>query len=365
MKVELIDLKKRYLDEKKELLNCFQRVVGKGSLVLTDELENFENKITKYTGAKYCLGLNSGTDALMMGLWALGIKKGDEVITSTISFIASAGAIFHLGAKPVFVDVCDDLNIDPDLIERSITSKTKAIMPVHWSGKICKMDKIKKISKKYGIPIIEDSAQGIGSYYKKIHSGNFGKVSAFSAHPLKNLNALGDSGFLVTNNKKIYEKVKLYRNHGLKSRDNVVLFGVNSRLDSLNAEVLSFRLKKLKNIILKRRKNISLYKKYIKTNKVQLPNDSDNSYDSYVMMISKCKNRNGLKKYLNSKGVQSLIYYGTPLHLHKASKKIGYKKGDFPNSEKICNQVLSFPHHQYLTEREIKYVSQCINDFYG
>ena len=156
----------------------------------------------------------------------------------------------------------------------------------------------------------------------------------------------------------------MYRNHGLKSRDNVVLFGVNSRLDSLNAEVLSFRLRKLKNIILKRRKNISLYKKYIKTNKVQLPKDSDNSYDSYVMMISKCKNRNGLKKYLNSKGVQSLIYYGTPLHLHKASKKIGYKKGDFPNAEKICNQVLSFPHHQYLTEREIKYVSQCINNFY-
>ena len=296
MNIQLIDLKQRYLDEKKELIKCFKKVVSNGSLVLTDEVNNFEKNICDYTGAKYCLGLNSGTDALMMGLWSLGVKKGDEVITSPISFIASAGAIFHLGAKPIFVDVSDDLNINPDLIEKAITSKTKAIMPVHWSGKMCQMSKIIKIGRKYNIPIIEDSAQGIGSYFNNKHAGNFGKVSAFSAHPLKNLNALGDSGFVVTNHKRIYDKIKLYRNHGLKSRDNVVLFGVNSRLDSLNAEVLSFRLTKLKGIISKRRNNINLYKKYIKTDSVELPYDSHNTYDSYVMMIAKCKKRNKLKQ---------------------------------------------------------------------
>ena len=188
-------------------------------------------KICKYVGAKYCLGLNSGTDALMMSLWATGISKGDEVITSPISFIASASSIIHLGAKPVFVDVKEDLNIDPDLIEKAITKKTKAIMPVHWTGRICDMNKIKKIAKKYKLLVIEDAAQAMGSYSNKKHAGTFGNISAFSTHPLKNLNALGDGGFIITDNKKYYDKIKLYRNHGLKSRDNVEIVGVNSRLD--------------------------------------------------------------------------------------------------------------------------------------
>ena len=195
---------------------------------------------------KYCLGLNSGTDALMISLWSLGISRGDEVITTPLSFVASAAAISHIGAKPVFVDVGEDLNINPHKIERAITKKTKAIMPVHWGGRVCDMDLIIEISKKHKIPIIEDSAQGMGAYYKGKHSGSFGQVSAFSAHPLKNLGAIGDSGFVVTNNRKIYNKIKLYRNHGLVKRDKVLFFGVNSRMDSVNAEVLSYRLKKLK-----------------------------------------------------------------------------------------------------------------------
>ena len=364
MKIELIDLKQRYLDEKDELIKCVKKVLKNGTFVLTEEVVNFEKKICEYTKAKYCLGLNSGTDALMMALWSLGIKKNDEVITSPISFIASVGSIVHVGAKPVFVDVKDDLNINEDLIESAITKNTKAIMPVHWSGKVCNMDKITKIANKYQLPIIEDSAQGMGSYFKDQHSGTFGEISAFSAHPLKNLNALGDAGFIITDNEELYNKINLYRNHGIQSRDNVAIFGVNSRLDSLNAEILSFRLNKLEEIIKKRRKNISLYKKYIKTDNIILPEDSLNSYDSYVMMISKCNDRDKLKSYLESKNIQSLVYYGTPLHLHTASKKLGYKKGDFKNAETIADKVLSFPHHQYLMEDEIKYVSESINEFY-
>ncbi len=364
MKIELIDLKKRSKDEKKELVNCFNKIIKKGSFVLTKEVSDYEKNIQNYTNNKFCLGLNSGTDALMMALWALGIKKGDEVITSPISFVASAGAIAHVGAKPVFVDVDDDLNIDVKLIERSITKKTRAIMPVHWTGKICKMTEIQKIAKKYKLKIIEDSAQGMGSYYKNKHAGSFSDIAAFSAHPLKNLNAIGDAGFVLTNKKTLYEKIKLYRNHGLKSRDNVHIFGVNSRLDSINAEILSYRLKKLKFIIKSRRKNISLYRKYIKTKKVILPKEDIYNYDSYVMMVSKCKNRDKLQKFLLQKGIQTLIYYGTPLHLHKASKVLGYKKGDFPVAEKLCSEVLSFPHHQHLKQNEIKYISNCINEFY-
>ena len=364
MKVELIDLKKRYEDEKEHLIKCFDNVLKNGSLIMTDEVSNFENKVCQYTGAKFCLGLNSGTDALMMALWSLGIKKGDEIITSPLSFVASVGAIVHVGAKTVFVDVKDDLNINEDLIESSITEKTKAIMPVHWSGKVCNMNKIIELAKKYNLHVIEDSAQGMGSYYNNQHAGTFGDISAFSAHPLKNLNAVGDSGFVITDNADLYNKIKLLRNHGMESRDNVKIFGVNSRLDSLNAEILSFRLTRLKEVIRKRRNNIELYRKYIKTDKVILPKDSSNSFDSYVMMISLCENRDSLQSYLQSKDIQSLVYYGTPLHLHKASSVLGYKKGDFKNAESLADRVLSFPHHQYLTEDQIKYVSDCVNNFY-
>ena len=208
MKIEVIDLRKRFQEEKNELMKSIERVLTKGNLVLTKEVESFEKKICKFIGVKYCLGLNSGTDALMMSLWAAGISKGDEVITSPISFIASASSIIHVGAKPVFVDVKEDLNINSDLIEKAITKKTKAIMPVHWTGRICDMDKIIKIAKKHNLIIIEDAAQAMGSYYKKKHAGTFGSLSAFSTHPLKNLNALGDGGFVITNNKKYYEKIK-------------------------------------------------------------------------------------------------------------------------------------------------------------
>ena len=364
MKVELIDLKNRYKDEKDDLLRCFDNVLKKGSLILTDEVKNFEKDVCDFTKSKFCLGLNSGTDALMMGLWSLGIKKGDEVITSPISFVASVGAIVHVGAKPVFVDVKDDLNINEDLIESAITEKTKAIMPIHWSGKVCDMNKINEIAKRNNLFVIEDSAQGMGAYFNDRHAGTFGDISAFSAHPLKNLNAIGDAGFVLTNNEDLYKSIKLFRNHGMESRDNVKIFGVNSRLDSLNAEILSYRLTRLEEVVSKRRNNIDLYKKYIKTNKVILPNDSINSFDSYVMMISLCKERDKLQSYLKTKNVQSLIYYGTPLHLHKASESLGYKKGDFVNAERLADNVLSFPHHQYLTEEQIKYVSDCINNFY-
>jgi dTDP-4-amino-4,6-dideoxygalactose transaminase len=364
MKIEVIDLKKRFQEEKYEIMKAIKKVLVKGNLVLTKEVETFEKKICTVVGAKYCLGLNSGTDALMMSLWAAGISKGDEVITSPISFIASASSIIHVGARPVFVDVKEDLNINPDLIEQAITKKTKAIMPVHWTGRLCDMDKIIKIAKKYNLLIIEDAAQAMGSYYKKKHSGTFGKISAFSTHPLKNLNAMGDGGFVVTNEKKFYEKIKLYRNHGLKGRDNVEIVGVNSRLDSLQAEILTFRLKRLKNIISRRSNNVKLYKKLISSKKVKIIETKENFIDAHVMFITLCDNRDELQKYLLKNNIQSLVYYKTPLHLHKATKFLGYKKGDFPVAEKLTKQVLSFPHHQHLTKKEINQVANKINSFY-
>ena len=365
MKVEILDLKQRFVEEKKELLNCIRRVVQKGNLILTSEVEFFEKAVTKFTGSKYCLGVNSGTDALMLSLWSIGIKKGDEVITSPISFIATSNSISHIGAKPVFVDIGDDLNINPDLIEKAITKKTKAIMPVHWTGRVSNMDKIVKIAKKYNLAIIEDAAQAMGAFFKNKHAGSFGKISGFSAHPFKNLNAVGDAGFILTNEKKLYEKIKMYRNHGLKGRDNVEIVGVNSRLDSLHAEVLRFRLKRLNSIISRKRKNILLYKKYLKTNCLKIIPEGKYEKSSHSMFVTLCKNRDELQKYLEKFKIQSRIYYKTPLHLYNATKYLKYKKGDLPKAEEFSKKFLSLPYHQHLSENQIKFVCKKINQFYS
>jgi len=365
MNIQVIDLKKRYAEERTKILKCIDRVLTKGNLVLTSEVDNFEKSVCKFTKSKYCITLNSGTDALMMSLYSLGIKRGDEVITTPISFVASVNAIIHMGAKPVFVDVDIDLNINSNLIEQYITKKTKAIMPVHWTGRMCEMDKIKSIAKKHKLFIIEDAAQAMGSTYKDKHAGLYSDISAFSTHPLKNLNALGDGGFIITNKKKLFNKIKLYRNHGLKGRDNAVEAGVNSRLDSLNAEVLNFRLTKLNLLIKKRQAHIDLYKKLITTEKVKIIEDKKKQKNSHVMFIALCENRDKLQKYLAKYNIQSLVYYKTPLHMHPSTKFLGYRKGDFPVAEKIATKVLALPHHQHLTTNEIKKVCSAVQKFYA
>lgn len=363
-KISLIDLQLRYKNEKKDLFPIIDRVLSSGNLILSDENTKLENEICKYLNTKYCLTLNSGTDALMMALWAIGIKKGDEVITSAISFIATVAAIVHVGAKPVFVDVKDDLNIDENKIQEKITKKTKAILPVHWTGKMCNMYVINKIAQKNNIKIIEDAAQAIGSKIDNIRPGKYSHVATFSTHPLKILNAIGDGGFLVTNNFKIYEKIKKYRNHGMIGRDKYEFFGVNSRMDSLSAAIIRYRLKKVQKVILQRKKNINLFRKKILVKDFEIPKFNKNQSHSFTMFVCKAKKRNALHKYLNFHGIQSLIYYGTPLHLHKASKNLHYKKGDFPNAEKICDQVLSIPFHQHLKKSQIDYIANKINNFY-
>lgn len=365
MKVPFIDLQQRYQEEKDELLACVDSVLSKGHLILTQEVNEFEEQAAKYIDVKHVIGLNSGTDALMMALWAYGIGKGDEVITTPVSFVATTGAIVHVGATPVYVDVCDDQNIDVTKIEAAITPRTKAIMPVHWSGRIANMDAIMQIAKKHNLIVIEDAAQSMGAYYRGKHGGSFGDAAAYSAHPLKNLNALGDAGFMSTNDDEVNKKVRLYRTHGLESRDNCVLYGVNSRLDSLNAEVLKFRLERLKKIVDRRRHNVALYQSIIKQGPIYIPPEKPEEHNSYVMFITQANQRDKLKDYLQSNDIESLIYYGTPLHLHKAAARFGLKKGDFPVAEAQCEKVLALPHHQNLTDDQIKYVAEKVNAFYG
>jgi dTDP-4-amino-4,6-dideoxygalactose transaminase len=365
MKVPFIDLQQRYHEEKVELVACVEKVLARGDFIGGEAVGELERQIAAYSGTTACVALNSGTDALMIGMMALGIGRGDEVITPPNSFVASTAAIVHIGATPVFADVRDDQNIDPADVERRITSRTKAIMPVHWTGRIADMDAIMAIAEKHGLLVIEDAAQAMGAYYRGRHAGSIGAVGCFSAHPLKNFNAIGDGGFLVTNDVTLVDRMKQYRNHGLLDRDTVVEFGVNSRLDTLHAEVLLFRLQRLKSVIERRRRNVALYRELLSSAHVFVPSEPAYMQGSYTMFIVQCDDRDRLHAHLNDQGIQSLVYYRNTIHLQPAAAKLGYKAGDMPVAERQGMRVLALPHHQGLEPAQIEFVATTVNRFYG
>ena len=364
LKIPYVNLSAQIKDESEKLFPILKKTLYSGQHVGGNPIKIFEKKILKFTDSKYAVALNSGTDALTLALHLCGVSNGDHVITTPNSFIASTGCIVHLGAKPIFVDVLPDQNIDYSKIENAITAKTKVIMAVHLTGRICQMDKIKKIANKYKIKVIEDSAQAIGSKYNNKYSGSFGDVGCFSTHPLKNLNSCGDGGFLTTNNESIYKMAKLLRNHGLKNRDNADVFGYVSRMDSIQATILNFRLKSLRSVVKARRKNANFYFKNIKTNDVILPYEKKNEFNTYHTFVIQCKNRDKLKKYLFKKGIETGIHYPIPIHLQKASNFLNYKKGDFPVTEQQSKNILTLPVNQYLKQKDLEYIVFHINNFF-
>ena len=365
MKIPYINLKKQYTLEKKKLLKIIDKTFASGNWVGGDEVTKFEKNISNACNVKYCVALNSGTDALTLSLHLLGVKRGDEVITPPNSFVASAATIIHLGAKPVFVDIKDDQNIDENKIESQITKKTKAIMPVHLTGRMCNMDKILKISKKYKIPIVEDCAQSILSKYKNKYSGTWGDVGCFSAHPLKNLNAMGDSGYVTTNNKSLYLKIKNLRSHGMEeNRNDISDFGHVSRMDNIQAAILNFRLKNLKQIIKQRRNNVNLYLDNLDRKKIFFPKEKFDEFNTYHTFVIQVEEREKLIKYLADNGVGTAIHYPIPIHLQKASKFLGYKKNDFPIAENQSKKILTLPINQFLRKEEIYFICKLINKFY-
>ena len=364
MIVPYTNFKKQWLDEKSNLFKIIEKVYENGQFVNEKEVEHLEKKLAKFCKVKYAVCLNSGTDALTLGLILIGVKRGDEVITPPNSFISSTSSIIHIGAKPVFVDVENDQNINANLIEKAITKKTKAIMPVHLTGRVANMSKIKKISKKYKIPIIEDAAQSIGSKYNGKLAGSFGKVGCFSCHPLKNLNASGDGGFLTTNDKKIYKKALSLRNNGIENRNIVKNFGYLSRMDVLQSKILDFRLKKLNKIIKIRRGLAKIYFKNLNKKKLMLVNEKRNEFNTYHTFIIHTKKRNQLKDYLKKKGIETAIHYPIPIHLQPAAKNLKYKMGDFPTTEKHAKEILTLPINQYLKKKDILYICKIINEFH-
>ena len=343
-----------------------EKVVKRGDYTLGDKVNEFEKNFAKRTGAKFVIGVGNGTDALFLGLKALNIGNGDEVITVPYSFIATVGSIATAGAKPVFVDVKEDYNIDEKKIESAITKRTKAIMPVIWAGRPCELDKIKSIAKKYNLKIIQDASQGIDCRFRNKQLINFADICTYSMHPLKNLNIWGDGGFVATNNKKIADKLSLLRNHGLINRNNSKIFGFNSRLDTIQAVVANYKLKnKLTNITKKRIKNALHFDQVFKNNPNVTTVKRFNHYkEVYHLYHINVKKRDKLQQYLIKNGVDAKVHYPIPIHLQSAAKYLKYKRGDFPVAEKMANTSLSLPVHEFIKERDIKYVADLIKKFY-
>lgn len=350
-------LPKQFSDYKK-ILNKISEVIKRNDFTLGQEVNNFENKISNLLGVKNVLAVGSGTDAILLSLKCLGIKEGDEVITTPFTFYATIGAIVTAGARPVFVDIKNDYNLDPELIEKKITKKTKAILPVHWAGKICEMKKIIEISKKYSIPIIEDACHAILAKKYGKFAGTFGEMGCFSLHPLKNLNVWGDGGFIVIKNYSDYKKLSLMRNHGLINRNKTLIFSYNSRLDTIQAVVANHMLKKLKNITKKRILNSKyLDKKLNQFKQLSLiPRDKESIevFHLYCLRIKEKKKQ--IINLLKKNGIDVKIHYPTPMHLQPAAKKLGYKKGSFPVAEQIARETISLPVHEFITKKDLNKV---------
>ncbi|MBV9576463.1 MAG: DegT/DnrJ/EryC1/StrS family aminotransferase [Gammaproteobacteria bacterium] len=349
-----------------EIFEKLKQVVVKGDFTLGEHVDHFEEEFGKIINAKHAIGVGSGTDALFLSLKALGIKEGDEVITTPFTFYATIGAIVTAGAKPVFADILEDYNIDPDRIEAKITSKTKAILPVHWSGKPCHMNKIMDIAQRHALHVVEDACHAIRATYRDKPAGSLGDIGCFSFHPLKNLNVWGDGGIITTNSDEIADHLRLMRNHGLKGRDECVMFAYNSRLDTLQAVVATHLLQKINHITNSRIQHAAYFDKHLAcVNGIRIPVRENYIKQVYHLYCIQCEDRDQLQDFLIKSGIDAKVHYPVPMHLQPAAKEFGYQIGDFPVCEKMANHTLSLPVHEFLKENELEYVVKKIKEFYG
>jgi dTDP-4-amino-4,6-dideoxygalactose transaminase len=364
--ISLQDLKKQYLSLQKEIDSAMHTVILEQAFIGGTYVEKFEKAFADYFGTRHAIGVNSGTDAITLALWALGIKKGDEVITTAFSFIATPAAISLLGATPVFVDISPEtFTIDPADVERKITKRTRAILPVHLYGHLSDMGAINILAKKYKLFVVEDACQAIGATWKKEKAGNLSDIGCFSFHPSKNLGAYGDAGALVTNRTDVAKKIQMLRNHGSLQQYENKTVGISSRLDGIQAAILLVKLKHLAVWNKKRRLLARAYTKQLKNEFIILPREEEgyhHVYNNYTIRVTHNK-RDSLRAYLKRKHIETGIYYPTPLHLQEALASLRYKHGDFPIAERASKEVLSLPIHPEMELKDIDYISECIHSF--
>jgi dTDP-4-amino-4,6-dideoxygalactose transaminase len=362
--IPIIDLGLEYKEISAELDPIIKKVLSSGHYILGPELTAFEKELAAYTGVKEAIGLNSGTDAVLLALRALDIGPGDEVIVPAMTFIATAEPVMQLGAKPVFVDIePKGYGLDATQLEAKITSKTKAIMAVHLYGQSVDLDAILAIGKKRNVPVIEDNAQALGADYKGKKLGSYGVMACISFFPTKNLGACGDGGAVLTSSPELAERVKKLRNHGAAIKYQHDEIGYNSRLDEIQAAVLRVKLKRLDHWNEKRRQWAALYTQELKGTSFICPIELPNRKHIYHLYSIRSERRDGLKTALEKQGIAAGLHYPAPLHLQKAMKEFGHKAGDFPNSEMLAHQTLSLPLYAQLTAEQVKEVAKAAKDF--
>ena len=367
MKVPFLDLRSQIKSIRTHINSAFARVMESGIFILGKETEGFEREFARYCGARYCVAVNSGTSALHVALLAHEIQSGDEVITQPNTFIATCEAIAYVGAKPVFADIDPvSYTLDASGVERAITKKTKAIIPVHLYGNASDMNALLRIARKHNIAIIEDAAQAHGAKYRGKTIGSFGNTTCFSFYPSKVLGAYGEGGAVLTNSKKMEKAMRALRDHGQISKHAHGAIGYNYRIQELQAAFLRIKLKYLNSWIALRRKNARKYNTLLKSlsANVRLPVEPPHSFSSMYVYVIRCRQRDELASYLAQHGVQTQIHYPTPVHLQKAFFHLGYKKGDFPVAEQCAKEILSLPMYPELTDGQIRYVTSHIKKFY-
>ena len=369
MNVPLLDLKAQYRVIKSEVMAAIEAVCDEQGFVLGPRLTAFEEATAQYIGSRYAIGCASGSDALLLSLMAMGVKAGDEVITIPFTFFATAGAVSRLGAKPVFVDIQPDtFNIDPALIERAITPRTKAIIPVHLFGQCADMAAINEIAKRKKLYVIEDACQAIGASQGNKRAGVLGDTGCFSFFPSKNLGGFGDGGLITTNDKALADSMAMLRVHGSQVRYLHEAIGFNSRLDALQAAVLQVKLKYLDQWTEGRRRNAERYRQLFAQTKhaarVTLPPTAPDNFHVYNQFTVRAPKRDELRTFLKEKGVGTEVYYPLPMHLQNCYRDLGHQKGSFPLSERAAEEVMSLPIYPELTEAQQSYVVEMIAEFY-
>jgi len=362
-----LDLKAQFAEIRGEVLEAVTRVLESQYFILGPEVDALERELAEYVGAEFAVGCASGSDALLLAQMAIGIESGDEVITSPFTFGATAGAIARLNAKPVFVDIHPDtFNFDEQRLEAAITSRTRAIMPVHLFGLPANMDAVVEIARKYDLAVIEDAAQAIGARWREKSIGSLGTCGCFSFFPSKNLGGAGDGGMIVTNDPQLAERLRVLRVHGARKKYRYEMLGMNSRLDALQATILRVKLRYLESWTADRRRNAETYRDLFADYNlsVALPCSPENSFHVYNQYSIRVPRRDELQTHLRDRGIPTEVYYPGPLHIEPAFAYLGYREGDFPNAEMVCREVLSLPIYPELTLDHQRAVVAAIARFY-
>jgi dTDP-4-amino-4,6-dideoxygalactose transaminase len=365
VQVPLLDLKAQYATIKDQMLTAISEVLESQVCIGGPKVAELEEEIASLSDCKYAVGTSSGTDAILNSLMSLGIGPGDEVITTPFTFFATVGCVARVGAKPVFVDIDPrTYNINPELIESAVTERTKAIIPVHLFGQMADMDPIMEIAQRHRLFVIEDAAQSITSTYKGRKAGSIGTVGCLSFFPSKNLGGIGDGGMIVTNDQKLYERLTVMRNHGAKPKYYHKYIGGNFRLDPIQAAILLVKLPHLDEWSKARQCNTDYYNKEFEGTIVQMPYVRPDCVSIYNQYCIRVPSRDALIAHLKSKGVGSEIYYPVPAHLQECFVGLGYKEGDFPQSERAAEEILALPIYPELKDEMQDYVADCVLSFF-